>query len=110
MGKVKQNIYNVLKGKFLVSDDAFKNWRMIIYVVFLLLFMISRSHSTDKKVLKIAQLNSEIRELKAEFIDTRTKVMRLELESAVQKKVAERGLLPSKNPPKKIKVINSKVD
>ncbi|PHR69724.1 MAG: S-adenosyl-methyltransferase [Lutibacter sp.] len=110
MGKVKQNIYNVLKGKFLVSDDAFKNWRMIIYVVFLLLFMISRSHSTDKKVIKIAQLNSEIRELKAEFIDTRTKVMRLELESAVQKKVAERGLLPSKNPPKKIKVINSKAD
>ena len=110
MGKVKQNIYNVLKGKFLVSDDAFKNWRMIIYIVFLLLFMISRSHSTDKKVLKIAELNSEIRELKAEFIDTRTKVMRLELESAVQNKVAERGLLPSKNPPKKIKVINSKVD
>jgi hypothetical protein len=110
MGKVKQNIYNVLKGKFLVSDDAFKNWRMIIYVVFLLLFMISRSHSTDQKVLKIAELNSEIRELKAEFIDTRTKVMRLELESAVQKKVAERGLLPSKNPPRKIKVINSKVD
>ncbi len=110
MGKVKQNIYNVLKGKFLVSNDAFKNWRVIIYVVFLLLFMISRSHSTDKKVLKIAQLNSEIRELKAEFIDTRTRVMQLELESAVQKKVAERGLLPSKNPPKKIKVINSKSD
>ena len=110
MGKVKQNIYNVLKGKFLVSDDAFKNWQIIIFVVFLLLFMISRSHSTDKKVLKIAQLNSEIRELKAEFIDTRTKVMRLELESAVQKRVANRGLLPSKNPPKKIKVINSKVD
>ena len=110
MGKVKQNIYNVLKGKFLVSNDAFKNWRIIIFVVFLLLFMISRSHSTDKKVLKIAQLNSEIRELKAEFIDTRTKVMQLELESAVQRKVAERGLLPSKNPPKKIKVINSKVD
>ena len=86
MGKVKQNIYNVLKGRFLVSEDAFKNWRIIIYVVILLLFMISRSHSTDKKVLKIAQLNSEIRELKAEFIDTRTKVMRLELESAVQKK------------------------
>lgn len=110
MGKVKQNVYNVLRGKFLVSDDAFKNWRMIIFVVFLLLFMISRSHSTDRKVLKIAELNSEIRELKAEFIDTRTKVMRLELESAIQKKVAARGLLPSKNPPKKIKVINSKVD
>lgn len=105
MGKVKQNIYNVLKGRFLVSEDAFKNWRIIIFVVFLLLFMISRSHSTDKKVLRIAKLNKEIKELKAEFVDTRTRVMRLELESSIQKKVAERGLLPSENPPEKIKVV-----
>lgn len=108
MSKFKQGIYDVLKGKFLVSEEAFKNWRFIIFVVILLLFMISRSHSTDKKVLKIAKLNSEIRELKAEFMDTRTKVSRLELESAIQKKVVERGLLPSENPPKKIKVISRK--
>ena len=108
MSRVKQGVYNVLKGKFLVSKDAFKNWRIIIFVVALLMFMISRAHVTDKKVLRIAQLNKEIRELKAEFVDTRTKVMRLELESAVQKKVAVRGLLPSKNPPKKIKVISRK--
>lgn len=105
MSKFKQNIYDALKGKFLISEDAFKNWRIIIFVVILLLFMISRSHSTDKKVLKIAKLNKEIRELKAEFVDTRTKVMRLELESSVQRKVAERGLLPSENPPKKIKIV-----
>ena len=108
MSKFKQGIYDVLKGKFLVSEEAFKNWRFIIFVVILLLFMISRSHSTDKKVLKIAKLNSEIRELKAEFMDTRTKVSRLELESVIQKKVVERGLLPSENPPKKIKVISRK--
>ncbi len=110
MSKVKQNIYNILKGKFLISEDAFKNWRIIIFVVILLLFMISRSHSSDKKVLRIAELNKEIRELKAEFVDTRTKVMQLELESAIQRKVAVRGLLPSENPPKKIRVIKSKVD
>ncbi len=105
MSNFKQKIYDVLKGEFLVSEDAFKNWRIIIFVVMLLLFMISRSHSTDKKVLRIAELNYEIRELKAEFVDARTKVMRLELESSVQKKVAARGLLPSENPPKKIKVV-----
>jgi ribosomal protein L31E len=41
-------------------------------------------------------------------MDTRTKVSRLELESSIQKKVVERGLLPSENPPKKIKVISRK--
>lgn len=110
MSKTKQNIYDVLKGKFLVSQDAFRNWRIILYVVGLLLFMISRSHTTDRKVLRIAELNKEIRELKAAYIDTRTKVMQLELESSIQKKVAERGLLPSKNPPQKIKVVKRKED
>lgn len=110
MSKVKQNIYNVLRGKFFVSKDAFKNWRIILFVVVLLLFMISRAHTTDRKVLRIAELNKEIKELKAEYIDTRTKVMQLELESSIQKKVAERGLLPSKNPPQKIKVVKRKED
>lgn len=108
MSNAKQHIYDVLKGKFLVSEDAFKNWRIIIFVVFLLLIVISRSHSTDKKVLKIADLNKQIRELKAEFVDTRTKITRLELESSIQKRVVVRGLKPSKNPPKKIKVIARK--
>ncbi len=110
MSKAKQGVYNFLKGKFLEGKDAFKNWRIIAFVVTLLMIMISRAHTTDKKVLKIAQLNREIRELKAEFLDTRTKVMQLELESTVQKKVAQRGLLPTQNPPKKIKVVKSKED
>ena len=93
-----------------MSKDAFKNWRIILFVVVLLLFMISRAHTTDRKVLRIAELNKEIKELKAEYIDTRTKVMQLELESSIQKKVAERGLLPSKNPPQKIKVVKRKED
>ena len=108
MSKIKQNIYSVLKGKFLVSPEAIGSWRMIVFVVVLLMFMISRAHVADGKVIKIARLNKEIRELKAEFVDARTKVMRLELESSVQKKVAERGLFPSETPPKKIKVVSRK--
>lgn len=110
MSKAKQGVYNLLKGKFLIGKDAFKNWQIILFVVLLLMVMIYRAHKTDEKVLKIAQLNNEIRELKAEFLDTRTKVMQLELESTVQKKVAQRGLLPTQNPPKKIKVVQSKED
>jgi len=108
MSKVKQKIYSVLKGRFLVSPEAIGSWRIIVFVVVLMMYMISRAHVADKKVLKIAKLNKEIRELKAEFVDTRTKVMRLELESSIQKKVEERGLFPSEAPSKKIKVVSEK--
>ncbi len=106
--EVKERFYGLLKGESLLGEEAFKNWKVILYGMLLLLYMISRAHATDQKVLKIADLNTEIRELKAEFIGVRTHVMRLELESTIQKKVEERGLYPAKNPPKKIKVVSEK--
>ena len=108
MSKVKNGIYNVLRGKFLVSEDSFKNWRFIIFVVFLMLLMIGSSHSIDKKVMEISSLNKEIKELKAEFVDTRSISMRMKLESTVRNKVEEFGLKPSENPPQVIKVEKKK--
>ncbi|MFT7666865.1 MAG: hypothetical protein ACI9O8_001206, partial [Patiriisocius sp.] len=56
---MKQNFYNIIKGRFLVSDDAFKNWRFIVFLSTLALIMIGSSHTADKKVHRIAQLNNE---------------------------------------------------
>ena len=101
---MKKNIYSILKGTFLVSDDSFKNWRMIIFISFLAIVMIASSHSADKKVHEIARLNNEVKELRSAFVDGRKKLMGLKMESSVIIKMTEKGLAPSVIPPKKIKV------
>ena len=101
---MKKNIYHILKGKFLISDDAMKNWRMIIFLSVLAIIMIASSHRADKKVYEIAKLNKEVKKLRSEFVDTRLQVRSLIMESAVTKKVASQGLQPSLVPPKKIMV------
>lgn len=106
MSKVKKNVYDVLKGGFLTNESAFKNWRMIIFIVVLLLIMISSSHSADKKVVKISELNKMKRELRAEYIDTETTLMQMKMESNIRQRAKKMGLEPSKTPPKRIKVIN----
>tara|TARA_R110002073_G_scaffold89852_6_gene212531 strand:+ start:47935 stop:48261 length:327 start_codon:yes stop_codon:yes gene_type:complete len=106
MSKVKKSIYDVLKGGFLTNESAFKNWRMIIFVVALLLIMISNAHKADKKVLKISDLNKQKRELRAEYIDTQTTLMRMKMESNIRQKAKKMGLQPAQTPPKRIKVIN----
>ena len=68
---MKKNIYSILKGKFLISDDAFKNWRMILFISGLAIVMIASSHSADKKVHEIAKLNNEVKELRSAMIDGR---------------------------------------
>lgn len=101
---MNKNIYNIIKGKFLVSDDAFKNWRFIIFLSFLALIMIASSHSADRKVHRIAELNNDVNELKSEYVDLRMKLMQTRMESKIITAMAKRGLEPSVTPPQKIKI------
>ena len=101
---MKKSINSILRGKFLISDDSFKNWRLILFLSFLAVIMIASSHSADRKVYKIAKLNEDVKELRSAFVEGRSKLMKLKMESSVIKKLADKGLSPSEIPPKKIKV------
>jgi outer membrane murein-binding lipoprotein Lpp len=101
---MKNGFVAILKGKFLVSGDAPKNWLFLIFASFLATVMIASSHSADRKVHRLAALNEEVKELRSEFVDMRSDVQRLKLESTIRLTVADEGLVPSETPPKKIKV------
>ena len=99
---MKKSIYGILRGTFLVSEDSFKNWRVILFISVLAIIMIASSHSADKKVYEIARLNNEVKELRSALYDGRTRLMQLKMESSVVKKMKEKGLAPSVIPPTKI--------
>ncbi|WP_038531927.1 FtsL-like putative cell division protein [Formosa agariphila] len=101
---MRKGVYGLLKGRFLVSEDSFKNWRGILFVMILAFFMIASSHSADKKVHDIARLGDEVKELRSAFVDGRSRLMRIKMESSIVKKMSEKGLVPSEIPPKKIKL------
>ncbi len=103
---MKDNFYNILKGKFLVSDGAFKNWRFIIFLSALALIMIASSHRADKKVHRIAQLNNEVKELKSEYVDIRIILMQTKMESKIISTMGKRGLYSSIIPPQKLIIIS----
>lgn len=105
---MKKNIYNILKGTFLISDDSFKSWRFILFLSGLAIVMIASSHSADKKVYEIVRLTNEVKEMRSAFVDGRSKLMRLKMESSVIAKMKAKGLSPSVIPAKKIKVKSQK--
>jgi hypothetical protein len=104
MSRVKKGVYGFMRGSFLTDEAAFKNWRIIIFIVGLLLIMISSGHQADKKAILITDLNIKKRELREEYVNTSSRLERMEMESSVKKKVKSIGIEPSKTPPKKIKV------
>jgi hypothetical protein len=101
---MKKGLLDILKGKFLVSGDAPKNWLFIIFASFLATVMIGSSHSADKKVHQIASLNEEVKELRSEFVDIHKTIQKLKLESTISQILEDKGLQPSETPPKKIRV------
>lgn len=88
--------------EFLINDEAFRNWRMIIYLSILALTMIASGHSADRKIFKIAQLNDKLKMLKSEFIEHRTDLMNLKMETKITKELQPMGIGPAKTPPIKI--------
>jgi len=105
MSNIQQNIFKFLRGEFLLNEDAFKNWRMVVFVIFLLMLMVRSGHITDEKVMTITKLSKQERELRAEYIALRSQSMQLKLESNVVDKVKDMGLKQSDEPAKIIKEI-----
>lgn len=100
--KKKFNIGSLLAGSFLSQEWIMKNFPFIIYVTFLALLMIRSSHSADRKVHRISTLNSHINELQSEYLETKSRLMQLGLESTIIERTQELGLKAPSTPPKKL--------
>ncbi|MDG2396267.1 MAG: FtsL-like putative cell division protein [Flavobacteriaceae bacterium] len=101
------NFLSFLNIDFLINDDSFKNWRMILFISILALLMISSAHNAEDKIFKIAQLNENIKELKAEFVENRAYLMDLKMESKIYHKLNRINIKPANKPPIRI-LINDK--
>ena len=105
---MKKRIYNILKARFLIDDDAMKNWRFIVFIIFLAIVMIANTQRFEQKVFKIADLTNQVKELRSEFVDRRSELMKLKMESTVSQKMEIKEIFPSTVPPVKIKVAKKK--
>lgn len=99
---MKKGIYSLLRAKFLVSEDAQKNWKFIVFLIVLAMIMIANNHRYDAKNYKITKLNNKVKELRSEFVDRRSELMKLKMESTVAKKMEGRAIYFSNVPPVKI--------
>nr|WP_314864511.1 FtsL-like putative cell division protein [uncultured Flavobacterium sp.] len=101
---MKKGVYGILKARFLLDEDAVKNWRFIVFIILLAIIMIANTQSYEQKVFRIAELTNEVKEFRSEFVDRRSELMKLKMESTVAQKMEARQLRPSTVPPVKIKV------
>ena len=102
---MKGGVYGLLKAKYLVDEGSMKNWSFIIFLVLIAMLMIANAHNYEQKIHRIEELKNEVKVLRSEFVDRRSELMELKMESTVARKMEQRGIYPSSVPPKKIKVV-----
>ena len=101
---MKNGVYSLLKARFLVDDNALKNWRFIVFIIILAIIMIANTQRFEQKSIEIVELSNQVKELRSEFVDKRSELMKLKMESTVSQKMIEKEIFPSTVPPVKIKV------
>ena len=99
---MKDKIYSILRGKLLLSEDAAKNWGMLLFLSVLAMVMIASSHNAERKIHQIALKNSEVKEFRTRFVDGRSRLMQLKMESQIRKRLNTKGVKPSTEPPYKL--------
>ncbi|MEO8533843.1 MAG: FtsL-like putative cell division protein [Flavobacterium sp.] len=101
---MKGGVFSILKARFLLNDDAVKNWRFIVFIILLAIIMIANTQRYEQKVFEIAKLSNEVKEYRSEFVDRRSELMKLKMESTISDKMLEKQIFPSTVPPVKIEV------
>ena len=86
----------------LIQKNSGKNWMFISFLVLLPLIMIYSSHVVDSKIHEIARKNKEVKEYRTRFVDGRSRLMKLQMESKVLNSMGKNGVKPSVDPPYKI--------
>ena len=87
-----KNILSLLNIDFLLKEDSMKNWRMLFFISILAMISIASGHSADKKIYQIANLNNDLKGVKSEFVENKSQLMFLKLETRVSKKLIEIGI------------------
>lgn len=108
--KVARSVVNVFSGNFLSKDYVIFQLPFILFLTIIGLGYIGNGFFAEKSVREISKLNTRLKELKSEFIISKSELMFMSNQSEVARSVAPFGLKESTVPPKKIVVkINNNV-
>ncbi len=97
-----RGIQSILGGYFLVREGTTKQLPFLLFIAFLAVIYIGNTYYAEKIIRQNEELQNELKELKFEYINTKSKLMQKSRQSEIAKSLAGRGIKESTVPPKKI--------
>lgn len=100
-------LISVIGGSFLTRNYVIRLLPFLLYLMVLGVIYIANTYYAEKKVIESDRLTRELKELRYEYITTRSELMQYGRQSEIAVKLRETGVQESKTPPAKIKIGNN---
>ena len=104
--KVVNYFLNIFSGNFLSKKNVIRQIPFILFLTLIGIIYIANGYYAEKSVREISRVSNELKELKSEFIITKSELMFMSNRSEIAKSVVPLGLKESSVPPKKIIIKN----
>lgn len=102
--KIARSVLNIFSGNFLSKDNVTRLLPFILFLTLVGLGYIANGYYAEKTIREISHINTELKELKSEYIINKSELMFMSNQSEVARAAASLGLKESTVPPKKIVV------
>ena len=102
-GNIGRGIRDFLGGEMLTSG-TFRFLPFLIFIAFLASIYISNNYYTETKIREINKMRRELKELRYEYITSKSELTNLSKQSQLAKRLNEKGVKESTDPIKTIEV------
>ncbi len=97
----------VFSGTFLTNEKTLKHLPYLLFLVVLAILYIGNGYFADSKIREVNKINNQLKELRSEYISTKSDLMFTSKQSEVAKSALQLGLKEPVVPPIKIIVDSS---
>ena len=111
MAETKKNkergniVRSLFSGNLLLNDMIMKQWKYLLFLVILALLYIRFHYAMSDTVWQVRRMEREVDNLQAEYATKSSELMRMSMQSEVERMLRERGITTvaaPKAPPKRI--------
>ncbi len=98
-----KTVKEVLGGD-LLSTGTFKFLKFLLFMTFLAFIYIANNYYAENNIRQISKLRKEIKELRYEYINVKTKLLQIEKQSQIAKILEKKGVKKNNKPVKILEV------
>ncbi|MCC6251251.1 MAG: hypothetical protein IT238_02175 [Bacteroidia bacterium] len=104
--KIIRTMVEVINGNFLTNSYSIRQIPFILFLAGVAIFYIANSYYAEKKIRQINRVTNELKELRSEYITSKSELMYVSRQSQIAKSAQNMGLQikESLTPPNKLKL------